>query len=74
MGRGKFVLGGGIRQLSIDLTYQKNMALWYGCSISAAEWLNLSAMHIAQLAHTADEGILYTLSRLLWGGLVYVNY
>jgi len=32
--------------------------MWYGCSIPAAELLDLSAVDVAQLAHAADECIL----------------
>jgi len=35
----------------------ENVALWCGCSMPAAEWLNSSAVVIAQLAHAADESI-----------------
>jgi len=38
--------------------YGKNVALWYGCSVPMAEWLDLSAVDIAQLAHAVDECIL----------------
>ena len=32
-------------------------SMWYGCSIPAAEWLDLSAVGIAQLAHAAGNSI-----------------
>jgi len=33
-------------------------SVWCGCSVPAAEWLDSSAVGIAQLAHTAGESIL----------------
>jgi len=41
-----------------NVTYRENMALRCGCSISAAEKLDSSAVGAAQLAHAADESIL----------------
>jgi len=51
-------------------------SVWCGCSVPAAEWLDSSAMGIAQLVHTAAS--LFTavrdgdavLPKWLWGGLV----
>jgi len=48
-GRGKFVYGSGESDNTIGLTYRKNVALQYGCSVLTAELLDLSA---------ADKGIL----------------
>ena len=40
-------------------TYKENMALRCKCGVPVAEWLDLSAVGIAQLAHAADESILW---------------
>jgi len=70
MGKGKF-FGGEIRQHNV--TYRKHVALHCGCSIPMAEWLDSSALGIAQLvAHEVDEYILCMMSscaavhKLLW--------
>ena len=47
---------GGIGQCNV--TYRKNVALRCGCSVPMAEWLDLSAVGIAQIAHAAGESIL----------------
>jgi len=50
-----FFFGGGrcIRQR--DVMYRKNAALWCGCSVPAAEWLDSSAVSIAQLTLAAGD-------------------
>jgi len=48
-----------MRQHNVSLTYRMHVALWCGCCIPTAEWLDSSAVGIVQLvAHEAGESIL----------------
>ena len=53
-------------------------SVWCGCSIPAAEWLDSSAVGIAQLAQAVGESIFCheggdaALPNWLWGGLVLI--
>ena len=49
----------------------EKVALWCGCSVPAAEWLDSSAVGCAQLAHAADESIL---CRYGWRRGLFSNY
>jgi len=71
--------GGEIGQHNVGLTYSKNVALWCGCSLPTAEWVDLSTVGIAQpVAHAANNSILCmrgdaALPKLLWDFLFYVQ-
>jgi len=75
-GKGQiFCLEEGTKQHNV--TYRKSVAMQCRCSVPAAEWLDSSAVSIAQLvALVADESILCmrsgdtVLPKLLWGFLL----
>jgi len=53
-------------------------SVWCGCSVPVAEWLDLPAVSIRQLAHAAGESIFcreggdVAVPKWLWGGLVHI--